>query len=56
MAWPLRCACVGHLQKSLKAEFAPSVWEYVADIVSKAFPIGPDRHVAVKVIDERSNE
>jgi len=45
-----------NLQKSLKAEFDPSVWEHLAGIISEPFPVGSKRRVAVKVIDERGNE
>ncbi|WP_031409228.1 site-specific DNA-methyltransferase [Thiomonas sp. FB-Cd] len=45
-----------NLQKSLKAEFDPSVWSHLAGTVSEPFALGPKRRVAVKVIDERGNE
>ena len=51
-----KTAAWDNLQKSLKAEFDPSVWEHLAGTVSEPFPIGPRRRVAVKVIDERGNE
>jgi adenine-specific DNA-methyltransferase len=51
-----KTAAWDNLQKSLKAEFDPSVWEHLAGTVSEPFPIGPKRRVAVKVIDERGNE
>ena len=51
-----RTAAWDNLQKSLKADFDPSVWEHLAGTVSEPFPIGPRRRVAVKVIDERGNE
>lgn len=51
-----KTAAWDNLQKSLKAEFHPSVWEHLAGTVSEPFPIGPKRRVAVKVIDERGNE
>ena len=44
------------LQKSLKAEFDPSVWAHLAGTVSEPFALGPKQRVAVKVIDERGNE
>ncbi|MGC8507880.1 MAG: DNA methyltransferase [Thiomonas sp.] len=44
------------LQKSLKAEFDPSVWAHLAGTVSEPFALGPRHRVAVKVIDERGNE
>lgn len=51
-----KTAAWDNLQKSLKADFDPSVWEHLAGTVSEPFPIGPKRRVAVKVIDERGNE
>lgn len=51
-----KTAAWDNLQKSLKAEFDPSVWEHLAGTVSEPFSIGPKRRVAVKVIDERGNE
>ena len=51
-----KTAAWDNLQKSLKAEFDPSVWEHLAGTVSEPFAIGPKRRVAVKVIDERGNE
>jgi len=51
-----RTAAWDNLQKSLKAEFDPSVWEHLAGTVSEPFALGEKRRVAVKVIDERGNE
>lgn len=51
-----KTAAWDNLQKSLKAEFAPSVWQHLAGTVSEPFAPGPRRRVAVKVIDERGNE
>ena len=51
-----KTAAWDNLQKSLKAEFDPSVWEHLAGTVSEPFPIGSRRRVAIKVIDERGNE
>ena len=51
-----KTAAWDNLQKSLKAEFDPSVWEHLAGTVSEPFPLGSKRRVAVKVIDERGNE
>lgn len=45
-----------NLQKSLKVEFAPSVWEHLAGTESEPFALGERRRIAVKVIDERGNE
>lgn len=45
-----------NLQKSLKAEFDPSVWDHLAGTVSEPFAAGSKRRVALKVIDERGNE
>jgi adenine-specific DNA-methyltransferase len=51
-----KTAAWDNLQKSLKAEFDPSVWEHLAGTVSEPFALGPKQRVAVKVIDERGNE
>jgi adenine-specific DNA-methyltransferase len=51
-----KTAAWDNLQKSLKAEFDPSVWSHLAGTVSEPFVLGPKRRVAVKVIDERGNE
>jgi adenine-specific DNA-methyltransferase len=51
-----KTAAWDNLQKSLKADFDPSVWEHLAGTVSEPFAPGPRRRVAVKVIDERGNE
>lgn len=51
-----KTAAWDNLQKSLKAEFDPSVWEHLAGTVSEPFALGEKRRVAVKVIDERGNE
>jgi adenine-specific DNA-methyltransferase len=45
-----------NLQKSLKAEFDPGVWEHLAGVESEPFELGEKRRIAVKVIDERGNE
>lgn len=45
-----------NLQKSLKGQFADSVWEHLAGTVSEPFVAGDKRRVAVKAIDERGNE
>lgn len=45
-----------NLQKSLKAEFDPSVWDHLAGTVSEPFALGPKKRVALKVIDDRGNE
>jgi adenine-specific DNA-methyltransferase len=51
-----KTAAWDNLQKSLKAEFDPSVWDHLAGTVSEPFALGDRRRVAVKVIDERGNE
>lgn len=51
-----KTAAWDNLQKSLKADFDPSVWEHLAGTISEPFPIGARKRVAVKVIDERGNE
>ncbi|TCJ16093.1 site-specific DNA-methyltransferase [Parasulfuritortus cantonensis] len=45
-----------NLQKSLKAQFEPGVWEHLAGTESEPFELGMRRRIAVKVIDERGNE
>jgi adenine-specific DNA-methyltransferase len=45
-----------NLQKSLKGEFADSVWEHLAGTVSEPFVLGDKKRIAVKAIDERGNE
>lgn len=45
-----------NLQKSLKGRFEDGVWDHLAGTVSERFELGPNRRVAVKVIDERGNE
>ena len=51
-----KTAAWDNLQKSLKADFDPSVWDHLAGTVSEPFMAGARRKVAVKVIDERGNE
>jgi adenine-specific DNA-methyltransferase len=45
-----------NLQKSLKGQFADSVWEHLAGTISEPFELGDKKRIAVKVIDERGNE
>jgi len=45
-----------NLQKSLKGQFADSVWEHLAGTVSEPFTLGDKKRIAVKAIDERGNE
>lgn len=45
-----------NLQKSLKGQFADSVWEHLAGTVSEPFVLGDKKRIAVKAIDERGNE
>jgi len=45
-----------NLEKSLKARFDDSVWDHLAGTASEPFVLGPQRRVAIKVIDERGNE
>ena len=47
-----KTAAWDNLQKSLRAEFDPLVWQRLAGTVSEPFSIGPKRRVAVKVIDD----
>jgi adenine-specific DNA-methyltransferase len=44
------------LKRELRAEFEESVWAHLAGTTSAPFPAGPNRTVAVKVIDDRGNE
>jgi adenine-specific DNA-methyltransferase len=44
------------LKRALRGEFADSVWEHLAGIVSTPFPAGAHAQIAVKVIDDRGNE
>lgn len=45
-----------NLQKSLKGQFADSVWEHLAGTESEPFAAGDKKRIAVKVIDDRGNE
>lgn len=45
-----------NLQKSLKGQFADSVWEHLAGTASEPFTFGDKKRIAVKAIDERGNE
>lgn len=45
-----------NLQKSLKGQFADSVWEHLAGTISEPFVAGDKQRIAVKAIDERGNE
>ena len=45
-----------NLQKSLKGQFADSVWEHLAGTISEPFVVGDKQRIAVKAIDERGNE
>jgi adenine-specific DNA-methyltransferase len=45
-----------NLQKSLKGRFNDSVWEHLAGVESEPFVFGPQKRIAVKVIDDRGNE
>jgi adenine-specific DNA-methyltransferase len=45
-----------NLQKSLKGQFADSVWEHLAGTTSEPFAAGDKQRIAVKVIDDRGNE
>lgn len=45
-----------NLQKSLKGQFADSVWEHLAGTESEPFTAGDKQRIAVKAIDERGNE
>lgn len=45
-----------NLEKSLRGRFAEGVWAHMAGTVSEPFAAGPQRQIAVKVIDERGHE
>jgi len=45
-----------NLKKELRAEFEESVWSHLAGTTSAPFPAGPNKVIAVKVIDDRGNE
>ena len=45
-----------NLQKSLKGQFADTVWEHLAGTASEPFTLGDKQRIAVKAIDERGNE
>jgi adenine-specific DNA-methyltransferase len=45
-----------NLKRELRSEFEESVWAHLAGTTSAPFPAGPNRTVAVKVIDDRGNE
>jgi len=40
----------------LRAEFEDSVWAHLAGTSSAPFVAGPNKTIAVKVIDDRGNE
>ncbi len=44
------------LKRELRAEFEESVWAHLAGTTSAPFPAGPNKIIAVKVIDDRGNE
>lgn len=44
------------LKRALKATFEESVWDHLAGTVSAPFPLGENKTVAIKVIDDRGNE
>lgn len=44
------------LKRELRAEFEESVWAHLAGTTSAPFPAGPNKTIAVKVIDDRGNE
>ncbi|TBC02106.1 site-specific DNA-methyltransferase [Rhizobium ruizarguesonis] len=45
-----------NLKKSLKNQFADSVWDHLAGTASEPFTLGDKNRIAVKAIDERGNE
>ncbi|MBI3663396.1 MAG: site-specific DNA-methyltransferase [Acidobacteria bacterium] len=44
------------LRKALKGEYNESVWAHLAGNESAPFELGPEKRIAVKVIDDRGNE
>ncbi|MEY3231771.1 MAG: hypothetical protein RL689_1860, partial [Planctomycetota bacterium] len=44
------------LKKTLKADFAATVWDHLAGTSSTPFEMGEHKRIAVKVIDDRGNE
>jgi adenine-specific DNA-methyltransferase len=44
------------MQKALKAQFEPGVFEHLAGDTSAPFFAGEHHQIAVKVIDDRGNE
>jgi len=51
-----RTAAWDSLKRALRGEFEDSVWDHLAGTTSAPFTAGPNRKVAVKVIDDRGNE
>jgi adenine-specific DNA-methyltransferase len=51
-----RTAAWDNLKRSLKGTYEDSVWAHLAGTTSAPFERGPNRQVAVKVIDDRGNE
>jgi adenine-specific DNA-methyltransferase len=51
-----RTAAWDALQRSLRTEFEPGVWQHLAGNLSAPFPTGTHGRIAVKVIDDRGNE
>jgi adenine-specific DNA-methyltransferase len=45
-----------NLKRALRAEYEESLWEHLSGTTSAPFEAGPQRQIAVKVIDERGNE
>lgn len=45
-----------NLRRALRAKYDESLWEHLSGTTSAPFEAGPQRQVAVKVIDERGNE
>ncbi len=44
------------LQRALKASYEEGVWDHLAGTTSAPFVAGPEKKIAVKVIDDRGNE
>jgi adenine-specific DNA-methyltransferase len=44
------------LKRALRASYEESVWDHLAGTESSAFAAGPQKKIAVKVIDDRGNE
>jgi adenine-specific DNA-methyltransferase len=51
-----RTAAWDSLKRELRGDYDDAVWDHLAGTTSAPFTAGENRHVAVKVIDDRGNE